>query len=457
MITLPINFRSLTMNLIRVQLLFMILLLVGCTNHVQIVGEVEADSPSPFDLITYADLPANMPRSEAMFADSIKAAVTDGKLPESLAWNNYLQIGHYNTVNKAAELALEWELDSITGDGLKDLRKYRLVDAEDYIVKQAQEKNLIIITEAHTKPQHRVFTRCLLDDLYSVGYRHLGLENILPMYGSKDSQPLDTNLQARGYPIQGAIAGIFPTEPEYSNLIRHAIKLGFKVFAYERNQSSDSERDLQQAEHIIDYQALHPGEKIICHGGWSHAVEERIAKYPGSNSYWLAYHYKTLTGDDPLTIYQDAMNKKTADTQKSSPYYTAIVEGLSTGGTPKVLVDDNGTTWHGPNGDMPFDIITVEPPLESRNGSGGWYSWACDGEKYRTIDIPQILSGVVGIEYPVIVELRRLYDSEIATPIYATELAENIRLPNVQVWDYNYRLDVKDSNGKKMRLPVDKK
>ena len=85
-----------------------------------------------------------------------------------------------------------------------------------------------------------------------------------------------------------------PSEPKYGNLLRHAISIGCQLFTYERNSTSDEERDIQQAQHTIAYQEAHPEEKIVCHGGWYHATE----KWPGSHSYWLAYHYRSLTGDD---------------------------------------------------------------------------------------------------------------------------------------------------------------
>ncbi|WP_157974587.1 hypothetical protein [Lewinella sp. IMCC34183] len=431
--------------------LFVVLLLLCDSAGAQSVHGRATD----YDTISFAAFPPGFPRFETAFSDSIAARVAAGELRESLAYHHYLMIGRYGLVNAAAELPLEYGLATADTGAVRALADYRLVDAEAYIAEAARDKNLLIITEAHTKPQHRVFTRCLLDELYVAGYRHLGLENVLPAHAGTRSEPFDTLLQARGYPVQSAASGIYPSEPEYANLLRHALDLGFQLFAYERNGSSDSERDLQQAEHIVAYQQAHPGEKIVCHGGWSHAVETRTEKWPGSGSYWLAYHYRTLTGDDPLTVYQDAMNEKVAAEQSSGPYYMALLERLRPGDTPKVLVDSSGHSWKGPGGSLPFDIVTVEPPLNSRTGRGGWQDWSCDGRAYIDLDLGTLLAEQQPAPaYPVIVELRGRSESQIATPIYAAEIERAGTAPTIRLWNEPYRMVVKDRFGDRTERPV---
>ena len=425
-------------------------------------GQVDAQSarlrPTELDTITFAAFPPSFPRQEPDFSDSIRARVERGDLRESLSYHYYLLAGRYNLVNEATELELEpnWGLDTLEVAPRQALDAYTLVDAQEYIAGAAEDKQLLIITEAHTKPEHRVFTRCLLDELYAAGYRHLGLENVMPARGSTASIPMDSLLQQRGYPVQSALAGIYPSEPEYANLLRHAVELGFQLFAYEHNGSSDSERDLQQAEHIITYQRAHPGEKIVCHGGWSHAMETKTEKWPGSGSYWLAYHYRTLTGDDPLTVYQDAMNEKVAPMQASSPYYAALRDRMRPGDLPQVLVDSAGLTWKGPHGNLPYDIVTVTPPLNSREGRGGWQDWHCDQRAYTDLNLAALLAEQKPtLSYPVIVELRGRYESRIATPIYAAEIFAPSDAPTLSVWDEAYRMRIRDASGGETEVIVE--
>ena len=417
-------------------------------------GDPGRSSAGPHDTLTDAAFPSNFPRYPSLSSDSLRRGVDAGNIRPG-EYHRWVQVGKYGTVNEQTELRLQWDLDTLLPASVAALREYRLVNAEEVIVNKARAADLLIITEAHTKPEHRVFTRCLLDDLYAAGYRHLGLENLQPVHGASGTQPFDSLLQQRGYPVQNILSGIYPSEPEYGNLLRHAIDLGFEIFAYERNGSSDSERDLQQAERIIAYQRAHPGEKIICHGGWYHAIEDAIEKRPGSDTYWMAYHYRELTGDDPLTVYQDALNEKVAAEQPSSPYYEALRERMAPGGVPQVLVDGAGEAWRGPHGDMPFDIVTVTPPLGSTDRRRGWKEWSCDGREYGTLSLKEALGKRYDeITFPAIVELRGEWDSEIATPVYATELMDRNDERVLRLWKGRYRLRLRDGKSDEVEMTV---
>ncbi|WP_157976103.1 hypothetical protein [Lewinella sp. IMCC34191] len=434
--------------------LLLTILLVSCQSAQRNETRDENIGPSARDTLTDAAFPANFPRYPLLSSDSIRRGIAAGKIRDGY-YHPWLQIGKYGTVNRQTELELIWDLDTLMPAAVTALADYRLRDAESVIADRAARAKLLIITESHTKPEHRVFTRCLLDDLYAAGYRHLGLENLTALPQATGSQPLDSLLQQRGYPVLNHMSGIYPSEPEYGNLLRHAIDLGFQIFAYERNGSSESERDLQQAEHIVAYQQAHPGEKIVCHGGWYHAIETKTEKRPGSGTYWMAWHYRQLTGDDPLTVYQDAMNEKVAEAQKSSPYYTTLQERLEQGGTPLVLIDDEGNLWRGPNGDMPFDIVTVTPPLGSTDQRRGWDGWRCDGRAYGTLSLHETLGGKVDeLTFPAIVELRGEFDSAIATPVLATELMDREDERVLRLWKGRYRLRLRDSHGEDLEYVV---
>ena len=435
-------------------LLLLLTCLLGCQSTQPNRDDNPAFAPTPYDTITDAAFPANVPRYPSLSSDSIRRGVAAGTIRPG-DQHRWLQIGQYATVNQAAELGLEWDMDTLLPEAVAALHDYRLVDAEPLIIEQARDAKLLIVTEAHTKPEHRVFTRCLLDDLYAVGYRHLGLENIMSLRESAESRPMDSLLEARGYPLQNVVSGIYPSEPEYGNLLRHAIDLGFRIFAYEQNGSSESERDLQQAEHIVAYQQAHPGEKIVCHGGWYHATETRAEKRPGSDTYWMAYHYRELTGDDPLTVYQDAMNEKVAAEQTSSPYYEALRDRMGPGGLPQVLLNEAGDLWRGPHGDMPFDIVTVTPPLGSTDRRRGWENWNCDGRKYATLNLAEALGNPWSdLTFPTIVEVRGEFDSSIATPVYATELTDQSDHRSVRIWKGRYRLSFRDQDNREVEVVV---
>jgi len=433
------------------------ILLYACTADPATESTFAEPVPRPVDTATLAGLPKGIPTYPALFEDAINAMIADGRLRESQAYHRLLQIGRYQTVKERTELKLKWGLDSLDASAAEQLGNHRLEDARTAILDSARNHQLMIITEAHTKPEHRVFTRVLLKGLYARGYRHLGLENILPLPEDEAGGMFDTLLHERGYPLITAGSGIYPSEPEYGNVIREAIRLGFAVFSYERNGSSDSERDRQQAERIIAYQKAHPGEKIICHGGWYHAVEEAIEKYPGSGKYWMAYHYKQMTGDDPLTVYQDAMNEKIAEEQRTSPYYDLLQTPENTGKEmPQVLVNDAGKLWSGPQENLPFDIVTVQMPLGEKNGYVSWQNWGMDDGGYTEIDVntPEIFSAE-GLTYPLIVAVRGSGESELATPVYGRQMNGPRYDGRVKLRRGWYRFVYRDQKGKRFEKVVE--
>ena len=359
-----------------------------------------------------------------MFYGELQAKLASNELRESQSYHPLLQIGRYEEVKQLYEQELEWGLDSADQTEINRLTNYRLTDAQEHILDRSEEHRLLIITEAHTKPEHRVFTRCLLEGLYERGYRHLGLENILALPGNAGGKMLDSLINERGYPTLTAMSGILPSEPEYANMIREAADLGFRIFSYERNKSSESERDKQQAQRIIHYMSGIPAtEKVICHGGWYHAIEKDIPKDTGGN-YWMAYEYKQLSSDDPLTVYQDALNEKIAPMQGPSPYYDALRKRFGAADKPFVLIDERGEPWRGPGDSLPIDILTVQPPL-TYDRMASWNSWGCWSCETTDISFAPIeLNPKLNEGTPYILEVRRAYESDLATPVFSREVSD---------------------------------
>ncbi|MBC3784187.1 hypothetical protein [Spirosoma utsteinense] len=90
---------------------------------------------------------------------------------------------------------------------------------------------------------HRAFTTSPLKDLYQGGFRYLGAETL----NSRDS-----TLNQRRYPL--IRSGYYTREPQYGNLIREALQLGYQLVAYEaRNKdefASGKNREIAQAHRI---------------------------------------------------------------------------------------------------------------------------------------------------------------------------------------------------------------
>jgi hypothetical protein len=102
---------------------------------------------------------------------------------DTVAWKHQLSAADYASKGDYKNALIHWdtafrtrvvnytkeEQDSIN-------QKYEVVSALDYIVEQAKKHSVVILNEAHHNSSHRVFTRNLLQNLYSEGYTNLGFE-----------------------------------------------------------------------------------------------------------------------------------------------------------------------------------------------------------------------------------------------------------------------------------------
>jgi len=191
--------------------------------------------------VTAQNLPTNS--REYLFSFEIEQAITSEKLRKSSAASQYTFIGEYKKALQSYELHLDWGLDTLGIQDSLDLLKYELSDPVPYLKDRTKDKSLVIISEAHHKPQHRIFTRKILKILYENGFRYLGLETLSRNRLDTSSFLLDTLLNERGYPLNSLLTGYYTREPQMGNLVREALALGFEIFGYERT-SRGIDRDL---------------------------------------------------------------------------------------------------------------------------------------------------------------------------------------------------------------------
>ena len=210
---------------------------------------------------------------EPKFTHEIEAELETGKLRKGRASTYYSNIDEYEKSLINLDIPIIWQLDTMSKENLKAFSKFQPINAINYLSKRTENEQIVIISEAHQKPQHRIFTAKMLKSLYANGFRHLGIETLSPDFTKTDSLQFmwDAELNERGYALYKTRTGAYTLEPQMSNMIRIAHDLGFKLFAYERI-SRDKDRDLQQALNIERYLKLHPNEKIVIPCGWYHAI-----------------------------------------------------------------------------------------------------------------------------------------------------------------------------------------
>lgn len=159
-------------------------------------------------------------------------------------------------------------------------------EAVKFLLEQCNENRVVMFNEAHFVPNHRLLVRFLLKDLYEMGFNYLALESLW----EKDEQ-----LNKRGYPVLES--GFYTREPNMSNLIREAIKIGYRVVGYD---DFSNNREKNQAENLFRKTIQRDSNaKIIVLAGFGH-INEKLSERKNM----MAAEFKIISGINPLTIDQ---------------------------------------------------------------------------------------------------------------------------------------------------------
>lgn len=184
-----------------------------------------------------------------------------------------------------------------------ELSRFKPVFAEKFILSKYANSDFLLFNEAHHLAQTRAFVRDILPKLYEKGFRYLALETL-------DTQ-LDTSINRRGYAIQES--GFYTPEPVYGQLVRTALKLGFKIIAYEDTVSCNkpdaysciNQRDLNEAKNIISFLQKVPKGKTVVFAGYAHILKSSTDSFVS-----MAQNLKKLTGITPISIDQTLLHDK---------------------------------------------------------------------------------------------------------------------------------------------------
>ena len=353
---------------------------------------------------------SDMEPHDLKFSIQIEEEIKKDSLRKARASYYYTYIGKYRQALETYELTLDFGLDSITSSDSIEFVKFKPANAFEYLSERTKHEQLVIISEAHQKPQHRIFTANLLQTLYRNGFRYLGIECLMNNWDDTTKFLMDTALNERGYPLNNFTSGTYTREPRMAHMIRKAIDIGFELFSYERNRRDGTERDLQQAQNVERFMRANPEGKVALHCGWYHAVES--PKRKRRNDYWLAYLLKQKTGIDPLTIYQDGLSERGTSVQ--NPYYNLIKAT-----EVSVLVHPDGQIFNGFDKEDHFDIMIYHPPTQYHLNRPHWLT---DLENHHPYNIRK--HDLSGLSFPIIVRALSSKESLDATPYDIIELAD---------------------------------
>lgn len=269
----------------------------------------------------------------------------------------------------------------------------RAQPAVEAIAQLARSYKAVFFNEAHHLPLTRTLTVQLLAKLRAEGFDTFAAETL---YDS------DSALAKRGYPIDGT--GFYTEEPICAEMVRSALKLGFKVVSYEvdDNRSGDA-RERAQARNL--YQRVfkqNRSARLVVDAGYAHIAES--GAYLGGAS--MAEHLHRIADIDPLTVEQTMLIPHPAASQ-NHPYYNAIVQQLHPT-EPIVFEDAAGKPWSLRDG---YDVSVVFPLPALRRGRPTWL--ALGG--LRT---PYFVGGNITCKnrYPCLVEARYATEGDDAIP-----------------------------------------
>ena len=233
---------------------------------------------------------------------------------------------------------------------------YTARPALDVIPELAKNYQAVFFNEAHNVPITRTLTVQLLSKLRAEGFNYFAAETL---YQS------DTKLAARGYPIKGS--GFYTEEPICAEMVRTALKLGFKVIAYEAlSEATGDAREAEQARNIYEQVFKRdPKARLVLDAGYAH-IQKTGAFLNGSS---MAEHLTKISGIDPLSVEQTMLFPHQSS-DDDHPYYAPIIQQLKPK-TPIVFVDKDGKPWSLRPG---YNVSVFFPPQELLRGRPTWLS-----------------------------------------------------------------------------------
>lgn len=311
-------------------------------------------------------------------------------------------------------------------------KKFHPTNAAEYIIRRAEHEQIIIINEAHHFPYHRVFIASLLEGLYDKGFRY---------YGAETLNFSDSAINKRKYPTLNS--GFYTAEPQFGNLLRDALRLGFTVFPYEARTvdalQDPKRREQEQANNIREILLQHPSAKILIHAGYDHIREDSLG---GTWEKAMAARLREITGIDPFTINQEVMTER-AHPALENPFYK-----MTSVDKPTIFVDDSGNIFAGPAGTHYYDVRLCHPRTKYIENRPHWL--LSHGKKYVYLNQADLFKNV-----PCLIQAYHPEDDpSVAIPVDVIEVVPGVEDRPLVLKPGKYRVHVKAMNGKEKHVLV---
>jgi hypothetical protein len=319
---------------------------------------------------------------------------------------------------------------------------YSARPALDAIPELAKNYRIVLFNEAHNVALTRSLTVQLLSRLRQQGFDYFAAETL---------SPTDTGLQARGYPTDNS--GFYTEEPIYAEMVRTALKLGFKVVAYEAttDTTNTDQRETEQAENLY-HQVFEkdPNARLVINAGYEHIVKS--GSYLSGSS--MAEHLSKLTHLPMLAVDQTMLYPRPSN-DDNHPYYTAVMKTLHPD-APLVFVDAAGKPWALRSN---YDVSVFFPLEKIERGRPTWLSLG-------GLRLPRLVSGEHCLgHFPCLIEARYsdetpdaipadrvmleqtpIVESAAHIPVYSSN--QQVPSANLYLRPGKYQLSFSDSSGR---------
>jgi len=301
---------------------------------------------------------------------------------------------------------------------------FRPSNAVDYIVETANSHQVVIINEGHHSSLNRVFTKSLLRKLFRIGFKNVGFETL------SNGEFMDSDLMARKYPIQKT--GYYTRDPQFGDLVRTAIEIGFNVFPYEdTNHNSGKLREIEQAKNIQKEMEKRPNEKFLIHCGFGHVFE-------GVHESWemlMAGRLSEFTGIDPLTIDQIEFSERS-----KSVYDNPILQAINIS-EPSVLIDKNGKPFKYQIEKRWTDLAVFHEKTDFIEGRPNWLFE--NGNQSVPVEFTD-----VDISFPIMVlAYKKGENIKDAIPLDLVEIQDKNTKTNLALRKGNYEIVIANQKG----------
>lgn len=344
-----------------------------------------------------------------------------------------------------------------------------VTNARKLILKEASEYRVLLINEGHAHPEHRLFTKSLLLDLYKQGYRIFMAEGIWA----------DNTIMEKKYPV--STDGIFLNEPAYASLIRYALKTGYKVAAYDFPQAAMKKywddsvridnngsmkyisyeprdsmsvilnekgevtwtyltdvREKYQAANIVKVLENNPGAKVIIHVGHGHLYE--------SGPMMGAQLRALLNQEDILTIDQQSTNAQV-------PVIDTLTHDTVRMNFAYLLWMNDKQRFFRPGYAGPVDYVVFNAAIKDSLGRPGFmfydteHRWVYKIPSAQLKDCPCLFSAYYADEY------RKSGAEAVAVDIVYSRSGSSV--PPLLLYNGKYLLIKKDSQGRYTHINLD--